>query len=81
MEEASARKRLLKDPANARRAIGMSQTEVASLMKTSTSAVARLEKGEANPTLATIQRFASALGSGGGRESNPPNRDRRLHWF
>jgi len=62
MEAAAERKRLLKALANARQAAGMSQTEVASLMETSTSAVARLEKGEANPTIATIQKFAAALG-------------------
>lgn len=31
-------------------------------MKTSISAVARLERGEMNPTVATLQRFASAVG-------------------
>jgi transcriptional regulator with XRE-family HTH domain len=31
-------------------------------MGTSASAVARLERGEINPTLATLQRFAAAIG-------------------
>jgi transcriptional regulator with XRE-family HTH domain len=31
-------------------------------MRTSASAVARLEHGEMNPTVATLQRFATAIG-------------------
>jgi ribosome-binding protein aMBF1 (putative translation factor) len=40
----------------------MSQTEVAALMRTSQSAVARLESGEADVRLSTLQRYAAAVG-------------------
>ncbi|MGH2760885.1 MAG: helix-turn-helix domain-containing protein [Actinomycetota bacterium] len=62
MTEAAERKRLLSELAAARRTSGLTQTVVAARMGTSTSAVARLEHGEINPTLATIQRFAAAIG-------------------
>jgi transcriptional regulator with XRE-family HTH domain len=62
MEAAAERKRLLRGLAAARLAAGLTQTEVATRMKTSTSAVARLERGEMNPTVATLQRFATAVG-------------------
>ena len=47
--------------ADARRAAGLSQTEVAARMGTSQSAVARLERGEADVRLSTLQRYADAL--------------------
>jgi ribosome-binding protein aMBF1 (putative translation factor) len=62
MAEAAERKQLLTELANARRALGATQTLVAARMGTSASAVARLERGEINPTLATLQRFAAAIG-------------------
>jgi ribosome-binding protein aMBF1 (putative translation factor) len=62
IQAAAERKRLLRDLAAARRAAGLTQAEVATRMKTSISAVARLEHGEMNPTVATIQRFATAVG-------------------
>ncbi len=62
MAEAAERKRLLSELADARRTSGLTQTVVAARMGTSASAVARLEHGEVNPTLATIQRFAAAIG-------------------
>lgn len=62
MEAAAERKRLLQALAAARRAARLTQADVASRMKTSISAVARLERGEMNPTVATLQRFASAVG-------------------
>jgi transcriptional regulator with XRE-family HTH domain len=45
-----------------RRAQGLSQTEVAARMGTSQSAVARLEAGEADVRLSTIERYAAAVG-------------------
>jgi ribosome-binding protein aMBF1 (putative translation factor) len=45
-----------------RRALGLSQTEVAARMGTSQSAVARLEGGGADARLSTVQRYAQALG-------------------
>jgi len=62
MDAAAERKRLLRDLAAARKAARLTQADVAARMKTSVSAVARLERGEMNPTVATLQRFASAVG-------------------
>ncbi|MPY95882.1 MAG: helix-turn-helix domain-containing protein [Acidimicrobiia bacterium] len=45
-----------------RRSLGLSQTEVAARMGTSQSAVARLEAGEADLRLSTLERYAAALG-------------------
>lgn len=59
---AAERKRLLQELADARRTAGLTQTDVAARMRTSASAVARLEHGEMNPTVATLQRFATAIG-------------------
>jgi transcriptional regulator with XRE-family HTH domain len=42
--------------------LGLSQTEVAARMGTSQSAVARLESGEADARLSTLERYAAALG-------------------
>jgi transcriptional regulator with XRE-family HTH domain len=44
-----------------RLAQGLSQTEVAARMGTSQSAVARLERGDADVRLSTLQRYAAAL--------------------
>ena len=48
--------------AKKRRALGLSQTEVAARMGTSQSAVARLESGDADVRLSTLERYAAALG-------------------
>ena len=45
-----------------RRALGLSQTEVAARMGTSQSAVARLEAGEGDFRLSTLERYAAAVG-------------------
>jgi transcriptional regulator with XRE-family HTH domain len=45
-----------------RMALGLSQTEVAARMGTSQSAVARLESGEADLRLSTLERYAAAIG-------------------
>ena len=45
-----------------RKAVGLSQTEVAARMGTSQSAVARLETGEADVRLSTLERYAAAVG-------------------
>ena len=42
--------------------LGLSQTEVAARMGTSQSAVARLEAGEADLRLSTLERYAAAIG-------------------
>lgn len=42
--------------------LGLTQTEVAARMGTSQSAVARLEAGDGDLRLSTLERYASALG-------------------
>ena len=41
--------------------LGLTQTEVAARMGTSQSAVARLESGDADVRLSTIERYAAAI--------------------
>ncbi len=45
-----------------RHEVGLSQTEVARLMGTSQSAVARFESGDLDVRLSTIERYTLALG-------------------
>jgi ribosome-binding protein aMBF1 (putative translation factor) len=47
----------------ARLRAGLSQAELAKLMRTSQSAVARLESGQTLPSTKTLLRFAEATGS------------------
>ncbi|MEK7426580.1 MAG: helix-turn-helix domain-containing protein, partial [Actinomycetota bacterium] len=56
------RRELLRELAVRREKLGLSQTAVAARMGTSQSAVARLETGEVDTKLSTIERFAAALG-------------------
>jgi len=61
--ELSARRQALSDElADRRRALGLSQTEVAARMGTSQSAVARIETGGSDVLLSTVDRYATALG-------------------
>jgi transcriptional regulator with XRE-family HTH domain len=46
----------------ARRRAGLSQGDLATLSRTSQPAIARLERGSGNPTLATLQRLVNAAG-------------------
>lgn len=48
--------------AKARVRAGLSQTQLAKRMKTTQSAIARLESGRAKPSTRTLQRFAAATG-------------------
>ena len=57
------RRRLVADLAEQRRWAGLSQTEVAARMGTSQSAVARLESGDADVRVSTLERYAAAIGS------------------
>jgi ribosome-binding protein aMBF1 (putative translation factor) len=57
------RSRLVADLTALRRAAGLSQTEIAARMRTSQSAVARLEAGEADIRMSTLERYAAAIGS------------------
>jgi ribosome-binding protein aMBF1 (putative translation factor) len=60
---AGERGRLVRELAEQRQAAGLSQTEVAALMGTSQSAVARLESGTADIRASTLERYAAAIGS------------------
>jgi predicted transcriptional regulator len=61
-EAALSRRRLLRELAERRTKLGLSQTVVAARMGTSQSVVARLESGEVDARLSTIERYATALG-------------------
>jgi transcriptional regulator with XRE-family HTH domain len=60
---AERRRQLAGSLVERRHALGLSQTEVAARMGTSQSAVARLEAGELDIRLSTLERYAAALGS------------------
>lgn len=60
--EMAERRRLAADLVARRQVLGLSQTEVAARMRTSQSAVARLESGAADVRLSTLQRYVAALG-------------------
>lgn len=62
MAAAAERERLLHALAAARKRAGLTQTEVAARMGTSASTVARLERGDINPTISTLERFSIAIG-------------------
>jgi predicted transcriptional regulator len=61
-ELAARRRELIDELVRARRERGLSQTEIAARMGTSQSAVARLERGELDARLSTLQRYADAVG-------------------
>lgn len=62
VDAALRRRQLLRELAARREKLGLSQTVVAARMGTSQSAVARLEAGEIDAKLSTVERFAAALG-------------------
>jgi predicted transcriptional regulator len=63
LEGAGERRRgLIEELARVRRESELSQTEIAARMGTSQSAVARLESGELDARLSTLERYAAALG-------------------
>jgi transcriptional regulator with XRE-family HTH domain len=57
------RGRLVADLTARRRAAGLSQTEIAARMRTSQSAVARLESGASDVRMSTLERYAAAVGT------------------
>lgn len=63
VEAALERRKLLRELASVRVSAGLSQTLVAAAMGTSQSAVARIESGEADVRLSTVERYAAAVGS------------------
>jgi predicted transcriptional regulator len=63
LESLSRRRReLIDELVRARRESALSQTEIAARMGTSQSAVARLEAGDLDARLSTLERYAAALG-------------------
>jgi DNA-binding XRE family transcriptional regulator len=54
--------RLQRQLAQRRAALGLTQTEAAARMKTSQSAIARIESGEHDVRLSTLERYATVLG-------------------
>jgi DNA-binding XRE family transcriptional regulator len=56
------RRRLLRELAEDRVELGLSQTAVAAEMGTSQSAVARIESGNADVKMSTVERYAATLG-------------------
>jgi predicted transcriptional regulator len=63
MENRGERRReLIVELVRLRQQSDLSQTEVAARMGTSQSAVARLESGELDARLSTVERYAAALG-------------------
>ena len=61
-EISERRGNLLAELAGARQHLGLSQAEVAARMGTSQPSVARLESGESDARLSTIERYSAALG-------------------
>jgi predicted transcriptional regulator len=62
-KEVAQRRHALADALSSKRGeVGLSQTEVAARMGTSQSAVARLESGDADVRLSTLERYAAAIG-------------------
>jgi hypothetical protein len=59
---AAERRRLVGELTAQRQSAGLSQTEVAARMRTSQSAVARLESGDADTRASTLERYAAAMG-------------------
>ena len=62
VDAALHRRELLRALAARRERLGLSQTTVAARMGTSQSSIARLEAGDADARLSTIERFAAAVG-------------------
>jgi predicted transcriptional regulator len=56
------RHELIDELVRARRESELSQTEIAARMGTTQSAVARLESGDLDARLSTLERYAAALG-------------------
>ena len=75
MVEANLRaRRLLRSLAERRRKLGLSQTAVAARMGTSQSALARLEGGESDPRISTVERYALAVGQELAHRKVPPEK-------
>lgn len=62
--EMAARRQVIGDLVAARQQQGLSQTVVAARMGTSQSVIARLESGQVDVRLSTLERYAAAVGRG-----------------
>jgi len=62
-EITNRRRELVADLVARREQQGLTQTVVAARMGTSQSAVARLERGDADVRVSTLERYAAALGA------------------
>lgn len=62
VDSALDRRQLLRALATRRQQLGLTQTAVARRMRTSQSAIARIEAGELDAKLSTVERYASAIG-------------------
>ena len=69
---AARRRELIEELVRARQESELSQTEIAARMGTSQSAVARLESGDLDARLSTIERYAAALGRTVDWQVRPP---------
>lgn len=62
VDAAYKRRLLLRGLAAKRERAGLTQKDVAARMHTSQSAVARIERGEIDAKLSTVERYAAAIG-------------------
>ncbi|WP_353617534.1 helix-turn-helix domain-containing protein [Corynebacterium afermentans] len=62
-EDASARSTLVETLRQLRKASVQTQRQVADAMGTTQSAISDLERGESDPQLSTVQRYARAVGA------------------
>jgi transcriptional regulator with XRE-family HTH domain len=62
VDAALKERRLLRELAARRVEMGLSQKVVSALMGTTQPVLARLERGEIDPKLSTLERYAAALG-------------------
>lgn len=62
LKAAATRRRLLRGLGQKREDLGLTQKQVAQRMETSQSAVARMEAGEIDAKLSTVDRYAAAIG-------------------
>lgn len=62
VQAAERRRALLRSLGERREKAGLSQTLVAARMATSQSAIARMESGEVDVKMSTIERYAAAIG-------------------
>lgn len=62
VEAATRTRALIRSLADLRQKLGLSQTLVAARMGTSQPSLARMESGEVDPRMSTVERYALAIG-------------------